>query len=62
MKDVVAITEHCHRKTVTVNDVSPPQSAQGEMVPDSMAQVIFALRRHGRPIYGFDNTGIKPKN
>jgi hypothetical protein len=59
MKDVVAITEHCHHKTVTVNDVSPLQSAEGEEVPDSMAQVIFALRRQGRPIYGFDNTGIK---
>jgi len=44
MKDVVAITEHCKRKTVTVTDV------------------IFALRRQGRPIYGFDRTGTELKD
>ncbi|PMD62825.1 putative histone H4 [Hyaloscypha bicolor E] len=43
LKDVVAITEHSKRKTITVTDV------------------IFALRRQGRPIYGFDHKGGSSK-
>jgi len=37
LRNVVAITEHSQRKTVTVTDV------------------IFALRRLGTPVYGFDH-------
>ncbi|KAH8795673.1 putative histone H4 [Hyaloscypha finlandica] len=43
LKDVIAITEHSGRKTITVTDV------------------IFALRRLGRPIYGFDDKGGSSK-
>lgn len=37
------------------------QSAEEELFADNMPQVIFALRRQGRPIYGFDRTGTEGK-
>jgi hypothetical protein len=46
--------EHANRKTVTVGDVQYPilpiQSPQLTLL-----QVLFALKRIGRPIYGFGN-------
>ncbi|KAG9237766.1 putative histone H4 [Amylocarpus encephaloides] len=42
LRDCVAITEHCNRKTVTVADV------------------VFALKRQGRTIYGFDDSSAYP--
>ena len=61
MKDVIAITDHCKRKTVTVTDASPSVNLPKCTLLIEF-KVIFALRRQGRPIYGFDRTGTESKN
>lgn len=54
LKDCVIFLDHANRKTVTVGDVQHPfcsyVSAQL-----TFRQVLFALKRIGRPIYGFGN-------
>jgi histone H4 len=49
----VAYCEHAKRKTVTVTDVSFITKLF-EDDTTNILKVIFALRRLGRPIYGFD--------
>jgi hypothetical protein len=49
----VAVTEHCNRKTVVISDVGV-LSLGARNLSANETQVIFALRREGRPIYGFD--------
>ncbi|KAK3324131.1 histone-fold-containing protein [Cercophora scortea] len=47
LRDCVSYTEYRQAKTVTVTDATP--------------QVIFALKRIGKPIYGFDPETYVPK-
>lgn len=61
LRDCCALVDHQKRKTCTVTDVSHPEFPNWllwfviwRMVTDEVTKVIFALRRIGRPIYGFD--------
>lgn len=57
LKDCVTFVEHGQRKTVTVTDVSTIVILHWWGLANGQLQVIFALRRIGRPIYGF---GVDP--
>ena len=59
LRNVVTITEHSKRKTVTVTDVSSPSTA---LDPGSdYSKVIYALRRMCTPVYGFEGLGGSKK-
>lgn len=60
LNDCAIYVEHGHRKTVTVTDVGFRLSFLPFSIADFVFQVIFALRRLGRPIYGFDVGTYKP--
>lgn len=54
LKDCIIFLEHANRKTVTVGDVQYPFYLY--LSPQlTSRQVLFALKRIGRPIYGFGN-------
>jgi histone H4 len=59
LTNVVIITEHSKRKTVTVTDVSSPFAAS--TCGADKFKVIYALRRMGTPVYGFEGMGGSKK-
>ena len=69
LRDCITYTEHRHAKTVTVTDVSntvPPRTLDMAGITRGISKltrtkkVIFALRRIGKPIYGFDPETWEP--
>ncbi|POS83698.1 hypothetical protein EPUL_003769 [Erysiphe pulchra] len=54
LKDTCDVVEHAQRKTVTVTDVILHLFLESIALSLHL-QVIFVLRRIGRPIYGFDH-------
>jgi histone H4 len=57
--DCVAVAEYRNAKTITVHDVSVSRTGYLLAVL-IMMQVIWSLRRLGRPIYGFDPETYHP--
>lgn len=53
LKDICTIVEHSKRKTCTVTDVSSNVAPLTGFADPSYVQVVWALKRLGRPIYGF---------
>lgn len=60
IRDCVTYTEYRKAKTVTALDVRSPFHLPKYQA--NHVQVIHALKRLGRPIYGFDPEGAKGKN
>ena len=54
LRDCVEFVEYRRAKTVTARDVRTTVAMARRQAGTNARQVIFSLKRLGRPIYGFD--------